>query len=224
MGIINDHLRDRLPEPSRESPAAPAAHAAHVDDLPVPVPASAKVEATTLVVLTRQAVEVLPPELAEMTDSAQIAVGLNEVDNSIPVKRGRGRPRKHPRALLDGSQEATLTESPTSAGPASKGSGRPLRSPAPMDRMAAHSGPSSSADAAPCHGPGRPRGNPVSPEVVSVADDHPLIAKASGGEELPMGIVEAVVRADDPLRAPRVRGPKMPRWQIAGKLRRGRLK
>jgi hypothetical protein len=93
-----------------------------------------------------------------------------------------------------------------------------------MDRMAAHSGPSSSAHAAPCHGPGHSQGNPVSPEVGSVADDHPLIAKAIGGEELPMGMAAVAVRADNPLRAPRVRGPKMPRWQIAGKLRRGRLK
>jgi hypothetical protein len=93
-----------------------------------------------------------------------------------------------------------------------------------MDRMAAHSGPLSLAQAAPRHGPGRPRGNPVSPEVSSVADDHPLIAKAVVGEELPVGMAAVAVRADDPLRAPRVRGPKTPRWQIAGKLRRGRLK
>jgi hypothetical protein len=213
--MIDDNLRHRPPEPGRESPAVPAvpaAHAAHVDDLPVPVPASAKVEATTLVVLTRPAVEVLPPELAEMADSAPIAVDSNEVDNPTPIKRGRGRPRKNPRALPDGSQEAALADSPTSARPASKGSGRLLRSPAPMDGMATHSGPSSSAHAAPRHGPGRPWGNPVSPEVVSVADDHPL------------GIAAVAVRADDPLRAPRIRGPKMPRWQIAGKLRRGRLK
>jgi hypothetical protein len=112
MRMLDDNLRDRPPEPSQESPAAPAIHAAHVDDLPVPVPASAKVKATTLVVLTRLAVEVLPPELAEMADTAPIAVDSNEVDNPTLIKRGRGRPRKHPRALLDGSQEAALADSP----------------------------------------------------------------------------------------------------------------
>jgi hypothetical protein len=224
MGIINDHLRDRLPEPSQESTAAPAAHAAHVDDLPVPVPASAKVEATSLFMPTHQAVEVLPPELAETTNSAPTAVGSNEIDNPTPIKGGRGRPRKLPRALLDGSQEAALADSPTSIGPASKGSERRSRSPAPTDRMVDHSGPSSSAHAAPRHGPGCPQANPESPEVVSVADDHPLITKSVVGEELPIGMAAVAVRADDPLRAPRVRGSKMPRWQIAGKLRRGRLK
>jgi hypothetical protein len=221
MRMIDDNLRDRPPEPGRESPEA---RAAHVDNLPLPIPTSAKVEATSLVVPTRQAVEVLPPELAETTGSEPIAVGSNEVDISTPIKRGRGRPRKHPRALLDGSQEAALADSPTSAGPASKGSGRLSRRPPPMDRMTAHSGPSSSAHAAPRHGPGHPRENPVSPEVGSVADDHPLIAKAIVGEESPIGMVAVAVRADNPLREPRVRGPKMPRWQIAGKLRRGRLK
>jgi hypothetical protein len=221
MRIIDDNLRHRPPEPGRESPAVPAAH---VDDLPGPVPASAKVEATNLVVPTHQAVEVLPPEVAEMADSAPIVVDSNEIDNSTPTKRGRGRPRKHPRALLDGSQEAALADSPTSAGPASKGSGGLPRSPAPMDRMALHPGPSSSAHAAPRHGPRRPQENPVGPEVVSVADDHPLIAKAVVGEGLPIGMTAVAVRADNPLRASRPRGPKMPRWQIAGKLRRGRLK
>jgi hypothetical protein len=103
MRMIDDNLRDRSPEPSRESPEAGAAH---VNNLPVPIPASAKVEANSLIVPTHQAVEVSPPDLAEMTDSAPIAVGSNEVDNPTPIKRGRGRPRKHPRALLDGSQEA----------------------------------------------------------------------------------------------------------------------
>jgi hypothetical protein len=93
-----------------------------------------------------------------------------------------------------------------------------------MDRMADHSGPSSSAHAAPRHGPGHPRENPESPEVGSVADDHPLIAKAVVGKESHIRMAAVAVRADNPLRAPRVRGPKMPRWQIAGKLRRGQLK
>jgi hypothetical protein len=78
----------------------------------VPVPAFTKIEAISLVVQTHQVVEVVPPELAEMTDSAPIAVGSDEIDNPTPIKRGRGRPRKHPRALLDGSQEAALADSP----------------------------------------------------------------------------------------------------------------